>query len=240
MQPTIKCEELPGEYALLPGDPQRAKFISGLLDDSREIAKNREFWTYTGIYRGIEVVITSTGIGGPSTAMVVSELSQLGINTFIRVGTCGYIDPKVKAGDLVIVDSAIRKDGTSLFSAPIEYPAVANHEVLEALTKASQNLERPCHQGTVLTADSFYEIKPWLEKFKMALAFEMECAPLFVKCSVNGLKAGAILAVDGKAGDVGAISRYTRGEKMIREAVREETGIALEAVRILTSKAGVK
>lgn len=87
MQPTIKCEDLPGRYALLPGDPKRAEFISKFLTDGKKIAQNREFWTYTGTYDGIDVVITSTDIGGPSASMAVTELSRLGIDTFIRVGT---------------------------------------------------------------------------------------------------------------------------------------------------------
>lgn len=235
MQPTIKCGKLPGRYALIPGDPERAKFISDFLDDSQLVAKNREFWTYRGTYEGINVVVTSTGIGGPSATMAVTELSKLGIDTFIRVGTCGYIDPEVEAGDFVVVDSAIRKDGTSLFSAPIEYPAVADVEVLKALLEASGGSKRACHRGTVLTADSFYDVRQCLSEFKMAKAFEMECASIFIKSSVEGLRAGAILAVDGEAGKVEAISRYTKDEDVIWGAVEEEIEIALESIRGLES-----
>lgn len=233
MQPTIKCREIPGRYALVPGDPERAKFISDFLDGSRLVAKNREFWTYAGTYEGIDVVVISTGIGGPSATMAVTELSKLGIDTFVRVGTCGYIDPAVEAGDLVVVDSAIRKDGTSLFSAPIEYPAVADFEVLKALLEASVGSKRTFHRGTVLTADSFYDVRQYLSEFKMAKAFEMECAPIFVKASAEGLRAGAILAVDGEAGAAEAISRYTEDEDVIWDAVEKEIEIALESIRIL-------
>lgn len=235
LEPTIKCEDLSGSYALLPGDPERAEFISKYLDDAREVAKNREYWTFEGAYQGVDVVVTSTGIGGPSSLMAVEELSNLGIDTFIRVGTCGFINPQVEAGDLIIVDSAVRKEGSSLFSAPIEYPATASFDIEKALSEAADESERTCHRGKVLTADSFYEVGSALERFGMVEAFEMECAPIFVKCSVNDLRAGAILAVDGEAGAVEAISKYSSDEEIIWEAVEEEIKIALEAVRILES-----
>lgn len=233
MQLHLKLEKPMGKYAILPGDPKRAEYIAGFLEDSCEISKHREFWTFAGKYKGIDVVVTSTGIGCPSTSIVIHELSQLGVRTFIRVGTCGYIDPKVRAGDIIIVDSAIRKDGTSQFYAPLEYPAVASFEVIKALTEASKKLGYKCHRGMVLSADSFYKVRPWAEKFGTALAFEMECALLFVQCSVEGLRSGAIVAVDGKAGDVRAVSRYARGNQVVRESIKKEVEIALEAVDIL-------
>jgi len=236
MQPHLKVEKLVGKYALLPGDPKRAEYIASFLEDSREVSKHREFWTFVGRYKGIDVVATSTGIGSPSTSIAVHELSQLGVRTFIRVGTCGYIDPRIKVGDIIIVDSAIRKDGTSQFYALLEYPAVASFNVVEALTKASKRLGYECHRGTVLSADSFYKIKPWVEKFGMAMAFEMECSSLFVQCSVEGLKSGAIIAVDGKAGDVKAVLRYVLGESLVRGAVEREIKIALEAIHLLEEK----
>ena len=233
MQPHIKWGEFLGKYALLPGDPKRAEYISRFLEDPREISKHREFWTYAGRYKGIDVVVTSTGIGGPSTSIAVRELSQLGVKTFIRVGTCGYVSPKIKTGDIIVVDSAVRKDGTSTFYAPPEYPAIANFDVVNALMLASERLGHPCHRGMVLTADSFYQVKPLVKKFKTVLAFEMECSTLFVQCSVEGLSAGAILAVDGRAGDVQAVSRYARGESVVHESVKKEAETALEAVNIL-------
>ena len=232
-QPNIQYDQFLGKYALLPGDPKRAEYISSFLQDSREISKHREFWTFAGKYNGIDVVTTSTGIGEPSLSMAVHELFQLGVKTFIRVGTCGYTDPRIKAGDIIIVESAVRKEGTSPFYAPLEYPATASFDVIKALLEASKVLGYQCHFGKVLSADSFYAIKPTLAKFgKMVLAFEMECAQLFVQCSLEGLKSGAILAVDGKAGDVKAISRYSKKRPVIHNAVKKEIEIALEAVKI--------
>lgn len=236
MQPHLNLEEPLGDYALLPGDPKRAEYMSNFLQDSRRATKHREFQTYTGRYKGIDVVVTSTGIGAPSTSITIHELSRLGVETFIRVGTCGYINPKLKVGDIIIVDSAIRKDGASRFYAPLEYPAVASFDVTKALVEASRKLDYECHRGMVLSADSFYRIKPWIEKFEKILAFEMECSSLFVQCSVEGLKSGAIIVVDGRAGDVKAVSRYTRGDTIIRKAIEKEVEIALEAVKILESK----
>lgn len=236
MQPHLKLEKLRAEYALLPGDPKRAEYIASFLENSRELSKHREFWTFVGEYKGIDVVVTSTGIGCPSTSIAVHELSQLGVGTFIRVGTCGYIDPKIKVGDIIIVDSAIRKDGTSQFYVPLEYPAVASFDVVQALVEASKKLGYKCHRGTVLSADSFYNIKPWIEKFGMALAFEMECSLLFVQCSVEGLKSGAIIAADGKAGDVKGVRRYALGEPLVHEGVKREIEIALEAIQLLEER----
>ena len=230
MQPHLKLDKQLGKYALLPGDPERAEYISSFLEDACEISKHREFWTFTGKYKGINITVTSTGIGCPSTSIAVHELSQLGVKTFIRVGTCGYINPKVKTGDIIIVESAIRKDGTSQFYAPLEYPAVASFDVTKALAEVSKKLGYGCHSGMVLSADSFYKVEPYVERFKTALAFEMECAALFVQCSVENLKSGAIVAVDGKAGDVGAILRYVRGESVVQKAIEKEIKIALEAV----------
>jgi len=237
MQPHLKFEKSLGKYALLPGDPRRAEYIADFLEDSREVAKHREFWTFAGKYKGIDIVATSTGIGCPSTSIAVHELSKLGVETFIRVGTCGSIDPKVNAGDIIIVDSAIRKDGTSQFYAPPEYPAVACFDVVKALIEASKKLGYRCHRGMVLSADSFYKVKPWVEKFGMALAFEMECSTLFVQCSLERLKSGAIVAVDGKAGEVDAVLRYAREESFVQEAVKREIEIALGAIGILEREA---
>ena len=138
-----------GRYVILPGDPKRCKKIAAYLEEPQLIADSREFVTYTGFLDGEKVSVTSTGIGGPSAAIAMEELVACGADTFIRVGTCGGIDINVKSGDLVIGTGAIRMEGTSKEYAPIEYPAIADLEIINALVEAAENLGFPYHTGVV-------------------------------------------------------------------------------------------
>ena len=133
-----------GRYVILPGDPKRCEKIARHFDDAKLIADNREFTTYTGTLDGVKVSVTSTGIGGPSAAIAMEELKRCGADTFIRVGTCGGMALDVKGGDLVIATGAIRAEGTSREYAPIEFPAVADFDVVCALTEAGQALPHGC------------------------------------------------------------------------------------------------
>ena len=195
-----------GSYVLLPGDPGRCEAIAAYFDDARRIAQNREFTTYTGTLCGEKVSVVSTGIGGPSAAIALEELVALGAHTFIRVGTCGGIDLTVKAGDIVVATGAIRHEGTSREYAPIEYPAVADFEVLCELVGAAKSLGYTCHAGVVHCKDSFYGqhapkrmpvsselIYKW-EAWKRlgVLASEMESAALFVAAAALRVRCGAV------------------------------------------------
>jgi len=140
-------------YALLTGDPERVSDIVSAFDPQAiEIAYRREYRTFLGQMNTYPVLVVSTGIGGPSTSIAIDELAQIGIHTFIRVGTTGTIQPKVDIGDVIITSGAVRLDGASTHYAPIEYPAVSHHEVLFALIKAAQNLNIHYHVG--ITASS--------------------------------------------------------------------------------------
>ena len=198
-----------GRYVLLPGDPGRCKKIAGLLDDAKFVAQNREYVTYTGYLEGEMVSITSTGIGGPSAAIALEELVMSGADTFIRIGTCGGIQTDVKSGDMVIANGAIRMDGTSREYAPLEFPAISDVEVLNALIYAADNLGVKSHVGVVQSKDSFYgqhspESKPvsyeLLNKWEAwknlgALASEMEAATLFVVGASLKVRVGACFLV---------------------------------------------
>lgn len=121
----IRCKEGDvGAYCILPGDPGRCEAIAALFDHAAFVSQNREYTVYTGTLLGEKVSVCSTGIGGPSAAIAMEELSAIGAHTFIRVGTCGGIAEKVRAGDLVIATGAIRMEGTSREYAPIAFPAV--------------------------------------------------------------------------------------------------------------------
>ena len=191
-----------GRYVILPGDPGRCEKIASHFDNSRKVAENREFVTYTGEMEGVRVSVTSTGIGGPSAAIAMEELIHCGADTFIRVGTSGGMQPEVCGGDLVIATGAIRMEGTSREYAPVEYPAVAHYDVVEALKQAADELGVKAHLGVVQCKDNFYgqhspETMPvsyqlenkWQAWLKCgALASEMESAALFIVGGVRRVR----------------------------------------------------
>ena len=231
-----------GKYVILPGDPKRCKKIAQYFDDPKLVADNREYVTYTGYLNGEKVSVTSTGIGGPSAAIAMEELVNVGAEVFIRVGTCGGMQLDVKGGDLVIATGAIRMEGTSKEYAPIEFPAVANLDVVNALVKASENLGYTHHTGVVQCKDSFYgqhspEIKPvsyelmnkW-EAWKRlgCLASEMESAALFIVASYLGVKVGSVFLT---------VANQEREEQNLENPVVHDTEkaikTAIEAIKIL-------
>ena len=145
-----------GRYVILPGDPKRCAKIAEHFEDPKLIADSREYVTYTGYLEGEKVSVTSTGIGGPSASIAMEELARVGADTFIRVGTSGGMALDVKSGDVVIASGAIRMEGTSKEYAPIEYPAVADYQVVMALKEAADAAGQRCHLGVVQCKDSFY------------------------------------------------------------------------------------
>lgn len=198
--------------AVLPGDPKRVSRISSRLQDSRTLADVREFRTDLGYLQGVPILVTSTGIGGPSTAIAVEELARRGITRFLRVGTSGSLQSSVKPGDLVATSASVRLDGTSKNYAPIEYPAVADPELLWALREAARQLKKPCHLGITASTDSFYPgqerygthsgyVLPHLQgrlaqwRALKVLNLEMESATLLTVASSLGLSAGCLCAV---------------------------------------------
>ena len=198
-----------GRYVLLPGDPGRCEQIASYLDDPHLVAYNREYKTYTGTLLGEKVSVTSTGIGGPSAAIAVEELVKIVADTFIRVGTCGGMNANVIPGSIVVANSAIRAEGTSREYLPIEFPAVADHQVTCALEAAAKSLNLPCKVGVVQCKDSFYgqhepEAQPisddllrrWSAWIRGGcLASEMESAALFILGSCRSVRTGTVLLV---------------------------------------------
>ncbi|MCI8537391.1 MAG: uridine phosphorylase [Oscillospiraceae bacterium] len=195
-----------GAYCILPGDPGRCASIAARLEDPVHIRTNREYNTYTGRLHGVPVSVVSTGIGGPSAAIAMEELVQLGAHTFLRVGTCGGIRQDVQSGDLVIATGAIRMEGTSREYAPLEFPAVADLEAANALAGAARASGKRWHAGVVQCKDSFYgqhdpsrmpvgyELTQKWEAWKRlgVLASEMESAALFVVAAARGVRCGAV------------------------------------------------
>ena len=142
-----------GKYVILPGDPKRCAKIAKYFDNAELVADSREYVTYTGYLEGVKVSVTSTGIGGPSASIAMEELVKAGADTFIRVGTCGGMQLDVKSGDLIIATGAIRMEGTSKEYAPIEFPAVADIEIVNALIASAKEMGNPYHAGVVQCKD---------------------------------------------------------------------------------------
>ena len=231
-----------GEYVILPGDPKRCQKIAQYFDDAKLVADSREFITYTGYLDGVKVSVTSTGIGGPSASIALEELVNVGAKKFIRVGTCGGMDIDVKGGDIIIATGAIRMEGTSKEYAPIEFPAVADLDIINALVKSAKNLGFNYHAGIVQCKDSFYgqhnpekmavsyELQNKWEAWKRlgCLASEMESAALFVAGSLLKVKVGSVFLV---------VANQEREKQGLENSVVHDTDkaikTAIEAIKIL-------
>lgn len=198
-----------GKYVILPGDPKRCKKIAEHFENAKLVGDSREFVTYTGYLDGVKVSVTSTGIGGPSASIAMEELVACGAHTFIRIGTCGGMDTRITGGDVVIAQAAVRFEGTSKEYAPIEYPAVANIEIINALDKASKKLGATSYVGVVQCKDAFYGqhrpetlpnhaelLNKWDAWCRLGcLASEMESAALFIVASYLHVRVGSCFLV---------------------------------------------
>lgn len=231
-----------GKYVILPGDPKRCVKIAQYLDDAKLVADRREFVTYTGYLDGEKVSVTSTGIGGPSASIAMEELVKVGAEVFIRVGTCGGMSLDVQGGDVVIATGAIRMEGTSKEYAPIEFPAVADLDITNALVNAAKNLGYTYHTGIVQCKDSFYgqhnaenmpvsyELQNKWEAWKRlgCLASEMESAALFVVASYLKVKAGSVFLT---------VANQEREKQSLENPVEHDTEkaikTAIDAIKIL-------
>ena len=194
-----------GKYCFLPGDPGRCEAIAACFDDPVHIGMNREYNIYTGTLLGQKVSVCSTGIGGPSASIAMEELTAIGADTFIRIGTCGGIDMDVLPGDVIVATGAVRYEHTSVEYAPIEFPAVPDFDITAALKAAGEDLGYRTHTGVVQCKDSFYgqhspekspvsyELLQKWESYKRlgVKASEMESAALFVVAAALGVRCGS-------------------------------------------------
>ncbi|YCI29533.1 uridine phosphorylase [Erwinia sp. PK3-005] len=198
--------------AIVPGDPERVKKIAALMDNPQPLASHREFTSWRAELEGKAVIVCSTGIGGPSTSIAVEELAQLGIRTFLRVGTTGAIQPDIDVGDVLVTTAAVRLDGASLHFAPMEFPAVADFACTTALVEATKAAGSTPHIGITASSDTFYpgqerydtfsgrvvnrfqgSMKEWQQMG--VLNYEMESATLLTMCASQGLRAGMVAGV---------------------------------------------
>ena len=235
-----------GRYVLLPGDPGRCEKIAHFFDNPHFVAQNREYTTYTGTLLGEKVSVVSTGIGCPSTAIAVEELVELGADTFIRVGSSGSMQPDVHSGDVAIVTGAIRDEGTTLHYLPVEFPAVADVDIICALREGAKRLGYRYHLGVSQSKDSFYgEVErtrmPMAEHLKErwdawvragAVCSEMESAALFILSSIYRKRAGGAMLVVNES-ELAEMPMH-HGKKQIAEFDTEAViRVAVEAIKIL-------
>ncbi len=206
------------KYALIPGNPDRCEKIAALLDDPVKVAQNREHTTYAGYVDEQRVLVVSTGMGGPSTAICVEELARIGVDTFIRVGTCASTSATVGIGDIVIPNGAVRMEGTGLHYLPLEFPAVPDFGLVKALERAAIGMGFDPVIGVVIHKDSFYteidpETKPvayeLVAKWNAylaggAVATDMETAALCLVAASRGLRAATVLVSATSFGDPAA------------------------------------
>jgi uridine phosphorylase len=226
-----------GRYVLLPGDPGRCEPIAALFDDAAHVASNREYTTWTGTLGGEKVSVVSTGIGCPSASIAIEELIKLGADTFIRVGTSGAMQPGTPSGQLAIVTAAIRDEGTTSHYLPIEFPAVAHPQVVDALSAAARTLGASYRRGVSQSKDSFYgEVEParmpmpqhledrwnaWIDGG--AICSEMEAAAIFVIGAIHRVRTGGIMHM------------WSEGKESAEDKLRL-LQVSVEALRVLIAQ----
>lgn len=227
------------EIAIVPGDPARVERIAANFDDPEFLASNREFTSFLGRVHDKPVLACSTGVGGPSTSICVEELAQLGVRTFLRIGTTGAIQPDIDVGTIIVTNGAVRLDGASRHFAPLEYPAVADFECTTALVEAARAAGVEPRVGVTASADTFY---PGQERYDTVsgrvikdlqgslaewqslgvLNYEMESATLFTQCRTNGWRAGCVSGV--------IVNRHS--QEIPNEAVAEAVEVQSVAIAV--------
>ncbi|EMG9428304.1 uridine phosphorylase [Proteus mirabilis] len=231
--------------AIVPGDPKRVEKIAKLMDNPVHLASLREYTSWRGEIDGKAVIVCSTGIGGPSTSIAVEELAQLGIRTFLRIGTTGAIQEHINVGDILVTTAAVRLDGASLHFAPMEFPAVSDFECMNALYKAAKDNGSTVHVGVTASSDTFYpgqerydtytgrvvrrfkgSMKEWQEMGVMN--YEMESATLLTMCASQGLRAGMVAGVI-----VNRTQQEISDAELLKKTENNALGIVIEAARTL-------
>jgi uridine phosphorylase len=186
-------------YVIIPGDPGRVKRIVDQMDKAEKIAENREYVTYTGEYKGVNITVCSSGIGGPAASIAFEELIKLGAKVFIRVGSAGGRQPKIPIGTPVVINASYRGEGTSMVYLPAPFPAVASLDVTNALVKAVEEQKEDYRVGIGFSRDAYYvqdkELNTLLTEAGV-MAAEQEASILFIVGSKRGVKTGAIVSTD--------------------------------------------
>jgi uridine phosphorylase len=238
-----------GRYVLLPGDPGRCEKIAAYFDNAHFVSQNREYVIWTGSLLGEKVSVVSTGIGCPSTAIAVEELVDVGADTFIRVGSSGAMQPHARMGDVAIITGAIRDEGTTSHYLPIEFPAIADLDVVTALRDSARHLSYPFHLGISQTKDSFYGE---VERNRMpmeshleerwnawvaggAVCSEMEAAVIFILASIYKKRAGGAMLIINNA-DLAELSSDDNSKQMAEFDPERVIRVAVEGLKLLIAR----
>jgi len=236
LQPHIRLDQtVQASYALLPGDPARLDHIATFLNNVEELGYNREFRSLIGDYKSLRVLAVSTGIGGASAGIAVEELYNIGVDTMIRIGSCGSLQKNIALGDLVIASGAVRDDGTSKTYIRAEFPAVPDTQLLFACIGAARDMNFPYHVGIVRSHDSFYtDREESIDSFwskQGVLSADMETAALFTIGKLRGLRTASILnnIVLYEQDTSDSIAQYVEGENATMLGEQREIQTALEA-----------
>jgi len=236
----IHLRAAPGDYAeacLLPGDPLRAKYIAEtFFDDPRQVNGERGMLGFTGTFHGKPVSVQSSGMGCPSAGIVIEELTQLGVNKILRVGTCGGLQPDLQIGDLIVALSATPADATPLHLIGNEpHAPTADWNLVHAAVHHAKELGKPVRVGGVVSSDVFYnpdsgQYQRWSDRG--ILAVEMEAAMLFTLGALKKIQAGCLLIVS----DVVVEGEFKRiSDDEMRRAVDEMTELALTTVTAIST-----
>ncbi|QIV96298.1 uridine phosphorylase [Allofrancisella inopinata] len=229
------------EIAILPGDPNRVEMLAKMLDQNAYyLTSNREYTSWLAKVDNKNVLVISTGIGGPSAAIGIEELAMLGVKKFIRVGTCGTIQENIEIGDLILTTASVRLDGTSYHYAPIEYPAVASFFLNQSLYNSAKKLNLKLHSGITGSSDTFYpgqerkdsysgyvrksfqgSVEEW-RKLNV-LNLEMESSAILTVCATFGLDASCICTVIAKRTKTETVDKikYLQGMTDIMDIIKE-------------------
>ena len=244
IQPHIRLGEGDvGKVVFIAGNPDRVPKIAAKMKDAEEIGNYRGLVSYSAFTpKGVEVTVATSGMGTPSTHIVTEELANLGAQVFIRIGSCGGINPEVKTGDIVVATGAVRDELTSQNYAPMPYPAVATPEIYSALLPAIWDIFPPerIHAGIVWSTDIYYDqretdnLARWTKARVQCV--EMESSLLFVFAQTRGLQAGSILACDGnlhsdqKGEQTDETEKSGEQNPLLVEAISKEIEAAIKAV----------
>lgn len=232
----FRAGDLP-RRVLVVGDPNRAEKAARQLQDVKELGRTREYVSFAGVHRETEVAVVSHGVGSAGAAVCFEELFRAGAERVIRAGTAGGMQPNILDGQLVVATAAVRTDGFTQQVVPMEYPAVADHRVVDSLLGAAEAAGSDVDPGIVLTVASFYPhplLGSSLSMWQQAgvVAVEMEVAALFVLATLHGSSAGAILAIDGNplVEKDDSMEGYNPNRPVVHEAVERMITIGLDAL----------
>lgn len=237
LQPHIQLSnDVGATYALLPGDPARVDRVACFLEEPRELAYNREYKSVCGTYKGIRVLVTSTGIGGASAGIAIEELHNIGVQTMIRIGSCGALQPQARIGDLIIAAGAVRNDGASQAYIEQGYPAIPDPHLLARTVATVDRLGYTNYCGPVRSHDSFYtDGEEAIDRFwseRGVLGSDMETAALFVIGRLRGVRTASLLnvVVEAAGSLEGGINEFVAQENASARGEERQITTALETV----------